>query len=305
MAAMRKLLHVSDLQKRRPKRRIDVHYRGPDGVLGLSSGRLPLVNARAALFDLYGDHLRTRGGKAPISGLIRALGTLEIAPPAVRTAVSRMVAQGWLDASRADGTPTYALTDRAVARLDEAAERIYRTREESWDGRWHLIVLPRITDRSKRERVRVGLRYLGYGAIDDSTWLAAHPSAELAALETTESISVDGFMASHDADTRDLIGRVWDLPALAAAYDEWVATARGIVAGVGPSVRDDRAFAARSLLLHEWRKFLFTDPQLPSELLPRQWPGRAAAEFFDSHAERLLPAAARFVTEILNPDSHK
>jgi len=268
-------------------------------VLGLSSGRLPLVNARAALFDLYGDHLRSRGGKAPISGLIRALGTLEIAPPAVRTAVSRMVQQGWLRAARESGTPTYALTDRAVARLDEAAERIYRTREEDWDGRWHLIVVPRITDRSRRERVRVGLRYLGYGALDDTTWIAARPSAELAALEVSESVTLDRFTASHDADTRELISRVWDLPALAAAYDDWLATARGIVAGIGSSVSDDRAFAARSRLLHEWRKFLFTDPQLPPELLPRQWPGRAAAEFFDSHAQRLLPAAARFVTEIL------
>lgn len=263
------------------------------------------MNARAALFDLYGDHLRSRGGKAPISGLIRALGTLEIAPPAVRTAVSRMVRQGWLTASRNDGTPTYALTDRAVARLDEAAERIYRTRDDAWDGRWHLVVVPRITDRSKRERVRVGLRYLGYGAVDDTTWIAARPSAELAALEATESIDVDGFMAVHDADTRDLIGRVWDLPALAAAYDGWLATARDILSGVGSSVSDDRAFAARSRLLHEWRKFLFTDPQLPPDLLPRDWPGRTAAKFFDSHAQRLLPAAARFVTECITPTAQE
>jgi len=260
------------------------------------------VNARAALFDLYGDHLRSRGGKAPISGLIRALGTLDIAPPAVRTAVSRMVRQGWLSASRSGGAATYALTERAVARLDEAAERIYRTREEAWDGRWHLLVVPRITDRSRRERVRVGLRYLGYGAIDDTTWIAARPSAELAALETAESIAIEAFTARHDADTRDLIGRVWDLPALAAAYDEWLATARGILAGIGPADSDDRAFAARSRLLHEWRKFLFTDPQLPPDLLPRNWPGGAAADFFDSHAQRLLPAAARFVTEyVLDP----
>jgi phenylacetic acid degradation operon negative regulatory protein len=259
------------------------------------------VNARAALFDLYGDHLRSRGGTAPVAGLIRALGTLDIAPPAVRTAVSRMVRQGWLTASRSDRTPTYALTQRAVARLDEAAERIYRTREESWDSRWHLIVVPRTADRSRRERVRVGLRYLGYGAIDDTIWIAARPSPELAALETAESIAIDRFTADHDGDTRELIGRVWDLAALAASYDEWLATARGILAGIGRSVSDDRAFAARSRLLHEWRKFLFTDPQLPPDLLPRNWPGRRAAEFFDSHAQRLLPAAARFVTQCVHP----
>ncbi|MFC7647845.1 hypothetical protein ACFQX6_50660 [Streptosporangium lutulentum] len=54
------------------------------------------MNARAALFDLYGDHLRSRGGRASVAALVRLLAPLGIAAPAVRTAVSRMVRQGWL-----------------------------------------------------------------------------------------------------------------------------------------------------------------------------------------------------------------
>ncbi|MDQ1625640.1 MAG: phenylacetic acid degradation operon negative regulatory protein, partial [Actinomycetota bacterium] len=58
---------------------------------------------------------------------------------------------------------------------------------------------------------------------------------------------------------------------------------------------DEQAFAARSRLVHEWRKFLFRDPGLPRTLLPDGWPGEKAAEFFDDESRRLLPAAARFV----------
>jgi phenylacetic acid degradation operon negative regulatory protein len=58
---------------------------------------------------------------------------------------------------------------------------------------------------------------------------------------------------------------------------------------------DERAFAVRSRLVHEWRKFLFQDPGLPPELLPQGWPGILAARYFDDAAARLLPAAARFV----------
>jgi phenylacetic acid degradation operon negative regulatory protein len=54
-------------------------------------------------------------------------------------------------------------------------------------------------------------------------------------------------------------------------------------------------FARRSLLVHEWRKFLFRDPGLPSCLLPAEWPGDEAARFFQREAARLLPAANRFV----------
>jgi phenylacetic acid degradation operon negative regulatory protein len=60
-------------------------------------------------------------------------------------------------------------------------------------------------------------------------------------------------------------------------------------------------FAIRSELVHEWRKFLFTDPGLPRELLPARWPGISAAEMFHAEADRLLPAAARFVDCCLQP----
>ena len=86
------------------------------------------MNARSALFDLYGDHLRSRGAQAPVAALVRLLAPLGIAAPAVRTAVSRMARQGWLEPVRLPEGPGYALTPRAVRRLDEAAERIYRRR---------------------------------------------------------------------------------------------------------------------------------------------------------------------------------
>jgi phenylacetic acid degradation operon negative regulatory protein len=53
--------------------------------------------------------------------------------------------------------------------------------------------------------------------------------------------------------------------------------------------------------VHEWRKFLFSDPGLPPQLLPPRWPGTQAAELFDSAAARLLPAAAAFVDCCLRP----
>ena len=55
-----------------------------------------------------------------------------------------------------------------------------------------------------------------------------------------------------------------------------------------------------SHLLHEWRKFLFRDPGLPLELLPEDWPGAAAAAYFDTEAARLLPAATKFVDSCLD-----
>jgi phenylacetic acid degradation operon negative regulatory protein len=72
-----------------------------------------------------------------------------------------------------------------------------------------------------------------------------------------------------------------------------------VIAGIGPDAPDEIVFAQRSALVHEWRKFLFTDPGLPAALLPAPWPGRDAAGFFRAESARLLPAAARFVDNCL------
>jgi phenylacetic acid degradation operon negative regulatory protein len=254
-----------------------------------------VVDARSALFDLYGDHLRSRGAQAPVAALVRLLASLGIAAPAVRTAISRMVRQGWLDPVRVPAGAGYALTPRAIRRLDEAAERIYRHGSASWDGGWHLVVVERVRERARRERVQASLRYLGYAQLDETTWLSPRASSELQALREAERIRVEPFAASYDGDPRGLLARAWDLDGLARAYLSWLAEARELVEPVGPDAPDEVVFAARSRLVHEWRKFLFRDPGLPAELLPERWPGTQATEFFHVESARLLPAASRFV----------
>src|ERR1700760_373770 len=94
------------------------------------------MQARSALFDLYGDSLRPRGGRAPVAALVKLLSPLEIAAPAVRTAVSRMVRQGWLHPLRMVAGPGYALIPKAARRLDEGSAPIYRTSRLGWAGRF-------------------------------------------------------------------------------------------------------------------------------------------------------------------------
>lgn len=261
------------------------------------------MNARSALFDLYGDHLRSRGGRARVASLVELLAPLGITPPAVRTAVSRMVKQGWLRPTRILGAAGYELSPKAERRLDNAAARIYRTKaNDNWDGRWHLVVPQRPSDRAARERLRGGLTYLGYAPLGDGTWLAARPSPELDALFESEGIAAERFLARHEADNMALVRRAWDLQAVGRSYRRWLTEARELVSGLPDDPADRDVFAVRSRLVHEWRKFLFTDPGLPRALLPDDWPGDTAAAYFDEEAARLLPASARFVDACLSLD---
>jgi phenylacetic acid degradation operon negative regulatory protein len=262
------------------------------------------MQARSALFDLYGDHLRARGGQAPVAALVRLLAPLGIAAPAVRTAVSRMVRQGWLEPLRLESGPGYGLTPRAVRRLDEAAARIYRTTRLNWNGRFDLIIMDNLPSRSIRSRVSANLAFLGYGTIGDRTWLAPRAHPEVDPLLRDAGVHYDRFSASRVAGAdgkTSLVARAWDLPALAAAYEQFVADLTPLVS-VAPARGDDQeAYRARFRLVHAWRTFLFRDPQLPPALLPASWPGVTAAAFFDRHAARLRPAADRFVDRCLSP----
>jgi phenylacetic acid degradation operon negative regulatory protein len=266
------------------------------------------VHARSALFDLYGDHLRRLSRnqpgaptQAPVAALVRLLRPLGLQPPAVRTAVSRMVRQGWLQAVRLDAGPGYALTPRAARRVDAAAERVYRSAAPAWDARWHLVLVhPPVTVRADRERLHASLAFEGYGPLGGGAWVAPRPSVELDQVLAEAGARAERFTAEHDGDSQLLAGRAWDLDALARSYSRFLAEQQETMA-VADTSTDEGAFAARSVLVHEYRKFLFVDPDLPLALLPADWPGTKASAWFGEQAALLLPAARRFIADCLHP----
>jgi phenylacetic acid degradation operon negative regulatory protein len=266
------------------------------------------MQARSALFDLYGDYLRPRGGRAPVAAVVRLLAPLDLAGPAVRTAISRMARQGWLLPVRLPDGPGYQLTVKAVHRLDEAAARIYRTGRRAWDERFDLVVISLPERRAARSRITATLSYLGYGCLDPSTWVAPRAAEEVDSLLKEAGVAYERFTATHRAGTSGaaaLVARAWNLDELAGAYRRFVAEQEPVMAAVTARSGDQACYAARFRLVHAWRAFLFSDPQLPPALLPELWPGTAAAAFFDRHEARLRPAADRFVDACLRAASMK
>lgn len=256
------------------------------------------MQARSALFDVYGDHLRARGSQAPVAALVRLLDPVGIAAPAVRTAISRMVLQGWLQPVQLDGGRGYRTTERANRRLDETGNRVYRRETPTWDHHWHLAFVDPPAGRAARSRLRAGLTFIGYAELADHVWVSPFARAELSSVLEREGATAT--IARADRFEPAPSG-AWDLEALRHAYDAWLGACgelvgRHLAAHEDP---DEAAFAARFHLVHEWRKFLFADPGLPDLLLPGDWPGRAAGELFAAEADRLKPGADRFVARCL------
>jgi phenylacetic acid degradation operon negative regulatory protein len=256
------------------------------------------VHARSAVVDLYGDHLREHGWWAPVAGVVTLASTCGVQPAAARTAVSRLVREGWLVGERRDGTRGYAATPLAQERLARAHERIYADSPRPWEGTWHLVVVEGNGDRRRRDRVSASLGYLGYGRLGPGTWASPWCSPELVGTLAGHGASWTGWTARpEDVDAAALTARLWDLGALGTAYLDFASRLPRAeqLEGLAPH----EAYPLRTQLVHEWRKFLFREPGLPVEVLPPDWPGQRVRDAFLKVAARLRPAAEAFVTATL------
>jgi phenylacetic acid degradation operon negative regulatory protein len=157
-------------------------------------------------------------------------------------------------------------------------------------------------DRAARRRVKASLGYLGYAPLAQDTWVAPRVSADLADSLAGERLDCKQFFSSY-ASGDALAAELWDLEELAATYRRFIGTTRELAAGLGPDLIPESAFAIRFLFVHDWRRFLFLDPDLPMEVLPPDWPGHEAAVLFNTTAASLLPLAREFVDSCLSADN--
>ena len=110
------------------------------------------------------------------------------------------------------------------------------------------------------------------------------------------------FTASHGGHSseRELAARCWDLAGINKRYEQFLAKYEPTFDAFKKReyVPDSECFVQRFLLIHEYRKFFFIDPELPAELLPEGWQGSRARELFHSFHQRLAEPANRFFDSV-------
>jgi phenylacetic acid degradation operon negative regulatory protein len=97
-----------------------------------------------------------------------------------------------------------------------------------------------------------------------------------------------------------MAARSWDLAGLNKDYGELLERYRPRVARYRASEpRGREALVERMRLVHDYRLFPFRDPDLPPELLPEGWTGRAAhVAFLEAHG-LLRGEAEAYVDQLL------
>jgi phenylacetic acid degradation operon negative regulatory protein len=246
----------------------------------------------SVIVTVYGDAIVPRGGSVWLGTLVEFFKALDVGDGVVRTAMSRLAADGWLERTRIGRNSFYHLTAKGRATFRQATEHIYGGRAQPWNGRFELLLLGSARERESDARSR--LATAGFGAAAPGLWLApagtpVPPAAAEAALRLDAGCDL--------ATARKLAARCWPLERTAGAYDRFLGVFAPLAAALrakGPISELD-AFAARILLVHEYRRIVLRDPILPAELLPAGWPGAEARELCAGLYHRLLPASERWL----------
>jgi phenylacetic acid degradation operon negative regulatory protein len=255
------------------------------------------------IFTLYGDmvHRRSGDGSLWVGSLIKIMASFGVSAAAVRQAVSRMSRQGWLTGKRRQNRAFYRVTERGRRRIEELSPRIYGPVIE-WDGRWRLLTYAiGEAHRKRRERLRKELAALGWGTLSPSTWISPSDTlvaAREAARATRTLDAVNLFSSEYRGplSDRELLERCWDVAQIAAAYREFAARyePRLQQERERADLDDEAALVERLWLVHDYRKFAYLDPGLPSELLPAHWPGTSAASLFREYYSALDVKSQRY-----------
>ncbi len=245
------------------------------------------VRAGSLIITLYGDAIAPHGGTVWLGSLIRLIEAFGVNQRLVRTSVFRLSQEGWLSSQQIGRRSYYSLTASGRRRFENAYRRIYALPQRQWDGGWCLVftALPTLAA-SAREQLKRELGWAGFGMI--APGVLAHPGVEFGdALATLEAQGMQDkvvVMSAH-SDTElsgrplhELVGACWNLEQLSRGYRHFLDRFRPVWRALAAAEALDPAecLLVRMLLIHEFRRVLLRDPQLPDELLPPDWTGAAA-----------------------------
>jgi phenylacetic acid degradation operon negative regulatory protein len=249
------------------------------------------IQAGSLITTVFGDAILPRGGRISLGSMIKLLQPLGVNERLVRTAVYRLVKEEWLQSEALGRKTDYMLTPSGRRRFDEASRQIYAADIPGWDRRWRLILVVGELDLRLRELLRKSLFWHGFGETTSGSFV--HPTADLEkVMESLVSEGQDAVLAqlmplvavntrvSACATDIDMVKKAWNLDGLALSYEGFLQKYEPIRAALLACGQDDLsqedAFLVRTLLIHDVRRLLLRDPQLPESLLPTTWPGSRA-----------------------------
>jgi phenylacetic acid degradation operon negative regulatory protein len=272
------------------------------------------LRAGSLIISLFGDAITPRADKVWLGSLFELLSPFGINERLVRTSVYRLVNENWLNADKQGRRSYYSLTQSGSKRFHNAFEHVYQMKTPHWHGSWCLVFLNQLKN-DMRKQVRDELEWLSFGSMGNDVLL--HPrinrhdiTALLNELSCQQDVIVMQTEAISEKSPQALYKQVnesWNLDQLAQRYHQFIARFTPLYQTIKQNMNltDQECHLARTLLIHEYRKIVLKDPQLPDPLLPNEWEGYQARQLCRSLYQSLYAQADSWLDKHLENEMGK
>jgi phenylacetic acid degradation operon negative regulatory protein len=252
------------------------------------------LRPQSLMLTFLGDQVLGRDVCVYSGSVIDVFARAGVGEHATRSTLTRMVNRGLLRRQREGRRMYFGLTERSAAVLRDGEHRVWQAGavNRHWDGTWTLLgfSLPESWQRQRHD-LRAKLTWNGFGPLFSGLWIApgeVDVSSLVAELGLSAHVKVFRAHADAGMDIGAMIEETWELPELAARYEEFVR--RWQPREAEPPSSED-ALALRLRLSTEWLRIIRRDPRLPVKHLPDDWPAEAAEKTFRAVHDRLTPLA--------------
>jgi phenylacetic acid degradation operon negative regulatory protein len=263
-----------------------------------------LLRSNSMVMTLYGDVFASRGQAIWLGSLIQLLAPFGISSRQVRTSVFRLASDQWFDIERIGRRSYYGLSTDGLQRVQHAGKRIYEFSSAPWDGYWTLVFIDAKWKLSARQKLRRELLWDGFGQLAPNIF--AHPRADHQSFtEILQACQAEAHVTLLKASSLEtysrkplieLMQQTFDLTHIDAAWQQFIKRFASLTAGAS-KLSPAEAFYVRTLLIHEYRRILLRDPNLPDELLPESWSGLEARQLCQSLYQDVKQASEVYLME--------
>lgn len=218
---------------------------------------------------LFNPQARTMGGLG--YAVAKKLDELDnIETEACMRALKKARTKGWIDKD-------FRPTKEGKAKLENVINIDYK-KPKQWNKKWYLVIFDVPEEKRRlRDALREKLKILGFGMLQASVWISPYPSlgdveeiVKFYHLKPYVLYAVSKKVGRYNS--KELASQVWELEKINKKYKEFLEQYEKL--GRGVAIKD------LNQLKFEYLSILQLDPQLPFDLLSKDWLGEKAHRIY-------------------------
>ena len=223
------------------------------------------------IITFFGDSILAKGGEVEASRIKALMQAMNIEAGTLRTALSRLTNDNWLERYKIGKSTIYRLSDKGLKEFGPASELIYSAPNPNVETKWRVVINPR--------------------SENDNSGFLLHPGVSI--LPITEKPPKNSLV--FDGTINRLSDEVCYQLLPNGYVDEINQLIELFLQIEFKNLNALQAMITRTLLIHNWRKIVLKFPEVPKELTPKKWKGYNVRLTIKTIYEDLTPLAENWL----------